>query len=191
MWYNKAYRRHLCDMHIEDWDDRFLSEFSPEEYVENLKIANIQNAMVYTQSHAGHCYYPTKTGHMHGAFAGKEDMMRKVFDLCHENNIKVTSYYSLIYNTWAHDVHEDWRMLTSDKISRRGGGSAEGQNLSFTAKDRRYGLCCLNNPEYNEFVLRQIDEILEYFDSDAMFFDMPFWPHTCCGFDYVAVYQAG
>ena len=40
MWYKNSYRRHLCDMHIDDWDEEFLSKFSPEEYFENLKKAN-------------------------------------------------------------------------------------------------------------------------------------------------------
>ena len=35
-WYTNRFRRHLCDMHIDDWDDAFLSRFSPEEYLENL-----------------------------------------------------------------------------------------------------------------------------------------------------------
>ena len=38
-WYRNVYRRNLVDMHIEDWDERFLSEFDPKDYVENLKKA--------------------------------------------------------------------------------------------------------------------------------------------------------
>jgi hypothetical protein len=41
MWYSDLFRRHLLDMHIEDWDEEFLSAFSPETYVENLKKARI------------------------------------------------------------------------------------------------------------------------------------------------------
>lgn len=52
-WYKNAYRRHLLDMHIEDWDDEFLSKFDPEDYVDNLKRAKIQAAMIYMQSHVG------------------------------------------------------------------------------------------------------------------------------------------
>ena len=48
MWYSKSYRRHLCDMHIDDWDERFLSEFSPETYVENLKKANLDAILIET-----------------------------------------------------------------------------------------------------------------------------------------------
>ena len=46
MFYSELYRRHLLDMHIDDWDDSFLSEFSPEVYVENLKKAKINYAML-------------------------------------------------------------------------------------------------------------------------------------------------
>ena len=105
MWYSNRYRRHLCDMHIEDWDESFLSEFSPETYVENLKTARINNAMLYLQSHVGLCYYPTQTGKMHRAFEGRETLMRDLVNLCHQNDIKVTGYYSINYNTVEHDRH--------------------------------------------------------------------------------------
>ena len=31
-WYEDKFRRHLCDMHIDDWSDEFLSEFSIENF---------------------------------------------------------------------------------------------------------------------------------------------------------------
>lgn len=180
MWYKNVYRRHLCDMHIDDWDDEFLSRFSPEGYVENLKAAKIENAMIYFQSHTGLCYYPTKIGHIHKAFKSKPDTMRRLTELCHENNIKVTGYYSLIYNTKEHDEHPEWRMVHPDMQSDRSMGNRACHTHKFASpKAARYGICCPNNPEYTKFVLAQIDEILEYFDCDALFFDMPFWPHTC------------
>lgn len=30
-WFERDFRRNLVDMHIEDWDERFLSLFRPEE----------------------------------------------------------------------------------------------------------------------------------------------------------------
>lgn len=167
-------------MHIEDFDKIYLSRFSPETYVNNLVKAGIQNAMLYFQSHVGLCYYPTKTGVMHKSFVGREDTMKKTVELCHKNGIKVTGYYSLIYNTREHDRHPEWRMLTEDGKSRREKGeTAAGAKEFESIKTARYGLCCPNNGEYTGFVYTQIDEITEYFDMDAMFFDMPFWPHTC------------
>ena len=68
MWYSDRYRRNLTDMHIADWHSDFLSRFSPETYVENLKLAHINYAMLYLQSHAGLCYFPTESGILHKAF---------------------------------------------------------------------------------------------------------------------------
>ena len=182
MWYEKNYRRHLADMHIDDWDGSFLSRFSPEEYVENLRTARVTNAMIYLQSHAGLCYFPTKVGVMHSAFSGKEDMIRRTVDLCHNEGIAVSGYYSLIYNTREHDRHPEWRMLMANGRSRRENGDTKGsgQILDFASvKQGRYGLCCPNSIPYRRFVYAQIDEMLDYFTLDGFFFDMPFWAHTC------------
>ena len=46
-WYENNLRRNLVDMHIEDWDEEFLSQFDPKKYVELLKRANINSTMIY------------------------------------------------------------------------------------------------------------------------------------------------
>ena len=177
MWYKNSYRRHLCDMHIEDWDDSFLSKLSPEVYVENLKKAKLQNAMLYLQSHVGLCHYPTKVGTMHRAFRGKEDTMRRIVELCHENGISVTGYYSLDYNNVEYEKHPDWRMLDANGIGLR---ETSIQDANGHLNYNRYGLCCPNNPDYQTFVTEQIREMSEYFSLEGMFYDMPFWPYSNC-----------
>lgn len=165
-WYTKSFRRHLLDMHIADWDDRFLSEFDPETYVENLKTAQVQTAMLYLQSHVGLCYFPSKVAPMHRAFRNRPDAMRQLMTLCRAAGITVMGYYSVIFNTWAEQTHPDWGMVRNDGRSPLADGS-------------RYGHCCPNHPEYRAFVAAQIREMLDYFDPDGMFYDMPFWPVMC------------
>lgn len=165
-------------MHIDDWHEAFLSEFNPDTYYESLKKANVQNAMLYFQSHVGLSYYPTRSGKMHAAFIGKEDMMRRLSDKCRQNGIRVTGYYSLIYNNWAHDNHPAWRLVgpdgKSDRAAARTVSPAFGQSAVC-----RYGLCCPNNASYRQFVEAQIKEISKYFTFDGMFFDMLFWRTPC------------
>lgn len=166
-WYQTSFRRNLVDMHIEDWDERFLSEFSPEDYVENLKKARIRSAMLYFHSHVGYSYYPTKSGKMHRGLIGREDAMRRLVELCHANGIDVIGYYSLIYNTFEEDRHPDWAIVDGeDDSSKRQRGS-------------RYGRCCPNNPQYREYVKTQIKEIADYFSVEGMFYDMTFWAGVC------------
>ncbi len=179
LWYKNSYRRGLVDMHIsdpkddEDWvgndkfNDEFFSEFSPEEYFKNLKKAKLNAPMIYLQSHAGHCYFPTKVGHMHSAFIGREDMIKKTIDLCRADGMNVVGYYSLIFNTCEEDKHPEWRLITApDGTSDRQRGS-------------RYGHCCPNNPGYREFIKAQIKEMADYFTLDGMFYDMTYWSGTC------------
>lgn len=165
-WYSKSFRRHLCDMHIEDWHEDFLSKFSAENYFNKLIEAEVQSAMIYFQSHVGYCYYPTKSGKIHNAFVGREDEMLKLVKMCRKAGIYVTGYYSLIYNTWAADEFPHWQMVRSD------GKTDRDMNI-------RYGRCCPNNPEYREFVFKQIEEMADYFEVDGMFYDMPFYPYFC------------
>ena len=166
MWYTNNYRRNLVDMHIEDWNPEFLSEFSVDEYHRNLVKGKIQSPMIYLQSHVGHCYWKTATGHMHSALNGREDLIKQLIDKCRASGMAVVGYYSLIYNTYEEDRHPEWKLTNKDgKSSRENGG--------------RYGLCCPNNAEYRKFVFAQIAEMLDYFELDGMFYDMLFWPYTC------------
>ena len=87
-WYEKSYRRSLMDMHIEDWDASFLSEYQPAAYVRLLKEAHIQSIMVYALSHVGCCYWPTKTGYMHKSLAGR-DILGEVIE---HRSLKILNY---------------------------------------------------------------------------------------------------
>lgn len=180
MWYKNSYRRHLCDMHIEEWNDDFLSEFSHEDYYNNLAKMHVDNAMIYLQSHTGYCNYPTASGHMHKAFLGRENEIKLLIDKCRSNGITVEGYYSVIYNNWAHDTYPAWRMVDKTGYSQRSGNASKKTTLACSdSSGNRYGLCCPNNPDYREFVIKQIHEMLEYAEMDGMFFDMLYWPHMC------------
>ena len=165
-WYEASFRRNLTDMHIEDWDARFLSRFDPEEYAENLALAHIDAPMIYLQAHTGHCYWPTKSGHMHSALRGREDLLLRLVRLCRSRGMHVVGYYSLIYNTYEEDRHPGWRLRDAEGFSSRQRGG-------------RYGHLCSNNSEYRAFLETQIREMSEYFPLDGIFYDMLFWPQFC------------
>lgn len=176
MWYKNRLRRHLCDMHIDDWSPEFLSKFDPQVYVDNLKKAKINSAMIYLQSHVGLCYWPTRSGRMHRGYVGCEDKTKRLIELCHSEGIAVTGYYSLIYDTYQNDIHPDWRMVNENGEPAR---NPSGVDFSDNAGSR-YGFVCPNNPDYRAYTEEQIKEISDYFPRlEGMFFDMLFWPKLC------------
>ena len=162
-WYRRAYRRNVIDMHISDWDERFLSQFDARSYVEMLRLCQAQSAVVYAHSHVGHCYYPTQVGHMHRGLKGR-NILGEVIDLCHANGIAVVIYFSLIFDDWAYRHHPDWRITLAN-----GEGAAERS---------RYGVCCPNSP-YRDYARAHVEEICRLFDAEGLRFDMTFWPAVC------------
>jgi hypothetical protein len=155
----------LLDMHIPDWDEKFLSEFDPASYVDLCAEAGAEAVMVYTNSHAGQCYWPTATGQVHRNLGGR-DIVGESVELLHQRGIAVCAYYSAVFNNWAYNAHPDWRLLASAPGGMFGPGS-------------RYGQCCPSNPAYLEFMLAQTEELASGYPFDAFFFDMLFWPDVC------------
>lgn len=171
-WYERSYRRNLVDMHIEDWDERFMSRFDASRYVDLLKKAHIQSAMVYANSHVGYCYWPTKIGHQHRGLKGR-DILGEVIEGCHNADMDVIAYYSVIFNNWAYETHPEWRMVDIE------GKASRQKPEPYSVDATRYGTCCPNNSEYRAFEEAQIKEICDGYSFEGIFFDMNFWRFYC------------
>jgi hypothetical protein len=163
--YLDCQRHILLDMHIPDWDERFLSEFDPESYANLCASTGAEAAMVYCNSHAGQCYWPTGNGQVHRNLGGR-DVVGESVDLLHQRGLSVCAYYSAIFNNWAYLEHPEWRLVAS----------VEG---GLTGPGTRYGQCCPANRDYLEFMLRQTEELASAYPFDAFFYDMVFWPDVC------------
>ncbi|MCR5742480.1 MAG: alpha-L-fucosidase [Lachnospiraceae bacterium] len=172
MWIENNYRRNLLDMHIDDWNEEFLSKIDPEEYVSCLEKAHVTAAMVKAMPHTGLCNYPTKLGRMHRGLKGR-DFFGEVLKLCHEKGIAVIAYYSQVFDNYAYDNHPEWRTISAD-----GKNHKEFRGLD-CFRNGRYGIVCPNNSEYREYVKAHLIELNEMYDFEGMFLDMTFWPDVC------------
>ena len=110
-WYVSAYRRAVIDMHIPDWDDKFLSRVDVQQYVNMLVRARAQSIVAYAMSHVGLFNYPTKVGRPHKGLKGR-NLVREIIDACHGHQIAVQLYNSLVFDRTTADLHPDWRMRT-------------------------------------------------------------------------------
>lgn len=162
-WYEHAYRRAVVDMHIPDWDEKFLSQFDPQQYADALAESRAQSVVCYCQSHVGLFNYPTNIGKQHGAFHGR-DMLAEMIRACHARRIAVVLYCSLIFDRWAADQHPEWRITRWDGQIHGEGG--------------RHGVLCINSP-YRDYVKSFVQEICDRYDFEGIRFDMTFWPAVC------------
>ncbi len=172
MWIEGNYRRNLMDMHIDDWDDTFLTRINCDEYVDALKDAGIQAAMVKAKPHTGLCNYPSKIGRMHRGLQGK-DFLGEMIEKCHHAGIAVVVYFTQVFDNWAYDNHPDWRCIGPDGKTFR-----EYRNGGWF-KSGRYGIVCPNNLEYRQYVKENLQELNHSYQFEGMFLDMTFWPDVC------------
>lgn len=84
-WYQNAWRRAVIDMHIPDWDPKFLSQFDPDSYVERLRTSRAQSIVLYAQSHTGLFNYPTRIGQQHQGLHGR-DLVAELIERCHRHD---------------------------------------------------------------------------------------------------------
>lgn len=171
MWYEKSYRRNLVDMHIEEWNPEFMSQYSPKEYVENMKRAHIQSCMIYANSHIGLCYWPTKVGKAHPAM-GDHDWFGETVRLARAEKMDVIAYFTIDFVNHEYEKHPEWRMKDANGLYSRQPGS-------MNAMGPRYGLVCPNNMGYRSYVKDHISELINSYELDGIFIDMNFWPMVC------------
>jgi hypothetical protein len=170
-WYSKSYRRNLVDMHIDDWDERFLADLDAGRYADLLAMGHIKPAMLYANSHVGLNYWPSSVGRMHRGLGGR-DYFGEITRACRERGMDVVGYYSSVFNFWAYEQHPSWRMLRLD-------GKASRELREGTFLGGRYGIVCPNNEEYREFERVQVSELVRGYDLDGLFIDMNWWPMIC------------
>ena len=170
MWIEGNYRRSFLDMHIDDWNEEFLSRVDPEGLVKLLKDAGMQQIVVKCRPHTGLAFYPTKTGRMHKGLQGR-DYVGEMIQLCHSNGIAVMAYFSQIFDNWAYEKPPEWRMINGyGKTSRE----ETVPDSDFMSRKGRYGIVCPNNEEYRQYVKECLTEITENYQFETIFLDMPF-----------------
>ena len=156
-WYKENLARLLVDMHIPDWDDAFLSEFSAEKYAEMMKLAGIDAAEIYGSSCLGLSTWPTKVGYPH-RIAGPKDLLGNTMAECRKAGTDTV----LHLNTWCrkvYDEHPEWRMILAG-------------NEEVLSASGRFGICCPSTG-YREYFLDFAEEVNAHApDAVACWIDM-------------------
>lgn len=165
-WFDHSYRRNLVDMHINDADPVYLSQYDPVKYVDNLVAARVDTAILYAGNCLGICFWPTSAGHIHQSLNGR-DILKEVIAECRKRGLHVVVYYN-IWSRWAYDHFPEWRYR-----------DANGRGMYVESEGKRYGMCC-SNSGYADYVYRQVDDLAGNYDMDGLWVDMIGWFGGVC-----------
>ncbi len=134
-------------------------DFDPAEFVATLKAAHVNSVTVFAKCHHGYSYYPTKVGTVHPGL--KRDLLGEMITALHAAGIRAPVYTTLTWDELAWTTHPEWRHLTPD-----GRVGWTGTPLKAGWKN----LCM--NTGYGDYVVAQIEEVLDDYDGDGVFVDI-------------------
>jgi len=170
-WYEQNYRRLLLDMHISALDERFMTQFDAQTFIQNALTANVKAVTFSANTHTGMCYYPTKVGVEHPATKGK-DLLKQMIDAAHSHGLDAIIYYCAIYI-------EDYPLKHPESMVVAADGTSQRMRMSSHGMPRRFLMVCPNNVAYRAFVVDQLTEICQNYDFEGVWPDMAMWPTVC------------
>ncbi len=154
------FRQVHLDFHTSPHIPEVGADFNPGEFVRTLKMAHVNSVTVFGKCHHGYSYYPTKVGTPHPHL--KRDLLGEMVQACHKAGIRVPVYTTVVWDELAWATHPEWRQLTPE-------GHVFGPSDS-PLKPGWKNLCL--NTDYAEYVIVQIEEMLDLYDVDGLFIDI-------------------
>ena len=171
-WYRTSWRRNLIDMHVADWDPRFMAQADPLAIADTLALDHGTAVHLFSNSHTGLAYYPSEVGRMHRGLRGR-DLLGQLIRVFHERGYAVIVYHSVVYNEMFWQENPGSRIVDAKGYSGR-------LLVATPTLARRPCVCCPNNEAYRAFVVAQIREICADYDFEGFYPDNCFWPTVCC-----------
>lgn len=166
--FSPPFRQVHLDFHTSPHIPDVGADFDPDEFVRILQAAHVNSVTVFGKCHHGYSYYPTKVGTPHPHL--KRDLLGEMIEACHRAGIRVPVYTTVVWDELAWAAHPEWRQLSP-------AGHIVGPSDS-PLKPGWKNLCL--NTDYADYVIAQIEEILERYDGDGMFIDIVRYGPTPC-----------
>lgn len=144
------------DFHTSEKIPGIGSRFSKKQFQDALKLGHVDSITIFAKCHHGWAYHPTKANEMHPNL--NFDLLGSQIEAAHEIGVKTPVYISAGFD-------EKYAVNHKDYIVRR----VLGQEPDFD--NAGYHQLCMNTP-YLDYLLEQIKEVVENYDSDGIFLDI-------------------
>lgn len=164
-WLENMHRGIHLDFHMPEFPREAIKNFDAKAHVKELKRIDTEVVAVFTKCHFGNSFYNTKVGHKHSGL--EKDYFGEVLEECHKQNIKVLAYYSLGTDEFAVKHNPDWYQVDESGYKRDGNGTV-------------WQMPCINSPYREELVIPQIKEIVNNYNIDGLYIDIPYIENHIC-----------
>ncbi len=154
------FRQVHLDFHTSPHISDVGADFDADEFVATLRDGHVNSVTVFAKCHHGYSYYPTQIGTPHPAL--RRDLLGEMVAACHEAGIRVAAYTTVTWDELAWETHPEWRQVTP--AGTAGGPSPTPLRPGWKNLDMNTG--------YGDYVIAQIEEIIEMYDVAEIFIDI-------------------
>ncbi len=165
-----ATRQIHLDFHNSPYLPDICGEFDAEAFAQTMADAHVNSVTVFARCIHGMAYYPTQYGQMHPSLKGR-DFLGEVIEALHAKGIRAPIYVTVTWEQGVANAHPEWRQMHEDGRFAEMSTMQEGQRRAGT----RWELTDFLHPEYQDFMLGYLTEILDRYPVDGFFVDMLFY----------------
>jgi alpha-L-fucosidase len=182
--YNDLWRAHVSWI-SPGWVDACeggRKDFDAVRWLDQLQSAHYKTLIFYTKFHDGHCTFRSR----YTDYCTERDLFGECVAEVRKRGMRILAYYSSFLDQNAGGRRPDWQV--------RGRDGAPAVRWAPQWPD---AYCCLNHPQYRDFMLGQIRELCENYKPDGIWMDIfePITKENCfcrsCQEKYQAENQGG
>lgn len=154
------FRQVHLDFHTSPHIPSIGEDFEAGEFIDTLRDGHVNSVTVFAKCHHGYSYYPTKIGTVHPHL--NRDLLGEMVAACHDAGIRICAYTTVTWDELAWQTHPEWRQVSPS-------GSVTGPSNT-PLKPGWKNLCM--NTSYGDYVIAQIEEIIQLYDVAEIFIDI-------------------
>jgi hypothetical protein len=161
------YRQVHLDFHTSPQIHDVGVDFDAEHFVRTLRAGYVNSVTVFSRGHHGYCYYPTQVGARHPHL--DRDLLGEMIEAGHGAGLRVPVYTTVVWDELSWATHPEWRTVSPQ-------GCITGPSTTPLAPGWK-DLCM--NTGYADYVVAQIEEVLDMYDVDGLFIDIVRYARPC------------
>ncbi|HWQ15270.1 MAG TPA: alpha-amylase family protein [Roseiflexaceae bacterium] len=157
----RPWRKIHLDFHNSQHIPRIGERFDPDEFGDTLLRGHVDAVVVFAKDMHGFFYYPTRHAPRHPGL--EFDLLGQQVAACHSRGIKVYAYYCVTWDNYLAEQRPEWLVWTRNRTTY----------LPRFDEPPGWTALCLTNEDFVGLVLDHSAEILERYDLDGIWYDMP------------------
>jgi Hypothetical glycosyl hydrolase 6/Beta-galactosidase trimerisation domain len=157
----RPWRKVHLDFHNSQHIPAIGEQFDPDEFGDRLLEGHVDSIVVFAKDMHGYFYYPSDYGPVHPGL--RFDLLGRQVEACRRRGINVSAYYCVTWDNFLAERHPEWLVWKRDRTTY----------LPKFDETPGWTALCLSNQDFVQLVLDHSRELLERYQLDGIWYDMP------------------